>query len=62
MIAKIMKGSDFKGVVYYILNDEKDTQIIDSDGLFLENNDTIVQGFIGQAQMNTRGTKVLSGI
>ena len=38
MIAKIMKGSDFKGVVYYILNDEKGTQIIDSDGLFLENN------------------------
>lgn len=25
MIAKIMKGSDFKGVVYYILNDEKGT-------------------------------------
>ena len=38
MIAKIMKGSDFKGVVYYILNDEKGTQIIDADGLFLENN------------------------
>ena len=34
MIAKIMKGSDFKGVVYYILNDEKGTQIIDADGLF----------------------------
>ena len=45
MIAKIMKGSDFKGVVYYILNDEKGTQIIDADGLFLENNDTIAQGF-----------------
>ena len=58
MIAKIMKGSDFKGVVYYILNDEKGTQIIDSDGLFLENNDTIVQGFIRQAQMNPRVTKV----
>ena len=42
----ILKGSDFKGVVYYILNDEKGTQIIDADGLFLENNDTIVQGFI----------------
>ena len=62
MIAKIMKGSDFKGVVYYILNDEKDTQIIDSDGLFLENNDTIVQGFIGQAQMNPRVTKVVGHI
>ena len=62
MIAKIMKGSDFKGVVYYILNDEKGTQIIDSDGLFLENNDTIVQGFIGQAQMNPRVTKVVGHI
>ena len=39
MIAKIMKGSDFRAVVYYILNDEKGTQIIDSDGLFLENNE-----------------------
>ena len=62
MIAKIMKGSDFKGVVYYILNDEKDTQIIDADGLFLENNDTIAQGFIGQAQMNPRITKVVGHI
>ena len=62
MIAKIMKGSDFKGVVYYILNDEKGTQIIDSDGLFLENNDTIAQGFIGQAQMNPRVTKAVGHI
>ena len=62
MIAKIMKGSDFKGVVYYILNDEKGTQIIDSDGLFLENNDTIVQGFIGQAQMNPRVAKAVGHI
>lgn len=62
MIAKIMKGSDFKGVVYYILNDEKGTQIIDSDGLFLENNDTITQGFIGQAQMNPRVTKAVGHI
>ena len=62
MIAKIMKGSDFRAVVYYIMNDEKDTQIIDADGLFLENNDTIVQGFIGQAQMNPRVTKAVGHI
>lgn len=62
MIAKIMKGSDFKGVVYYILNDEKGTQIIDADGLFLENNDTIAQGFIGQAQMNPRVAKTVGHI
>lgn len=62
MIAKIMKGSDFKGVVYYILNDEKGTRIIDSDGLFLENNDTIAQGFTGQARMNPRVTKAVGHI
>ena len=62
MIAKIMKGSDFKGVVYYILNDEKGTQIIDADGLFLENNDTIAQGFTGQARMNPRVTKAVGHI
>lgn len=62
MIAKIMKGSDFKGVVYYILNDKKGIQIIDSDGLFLENNDTIAHGFIGQAQMNPRVTKAVGHI
>ncbi len=62
MIAKIMKGSDFKGVVYYILNDEKGTKIIGADGLFLENNDTIAQGFIGQAQMNPRVTKSVGHI
>ncbi len=62
MIAKIMKGSDFRGVVYYILNDEKGTKIIAADGLFLENNDTIAQGFIGQAQMNPRVTKAVGHI
>lgn len=62
MIAKIMKGSDFRDVVNYILNEEKGTQIIDADGLFLENNDTIAQGFIGQAQMNPKVTKAIGHI
>ncbi|UEA86824.1 relaxase/mobilization nuclease domain-containing protein [Alistipes senegalensis] len=62
MIAKIMKGADFKGVVYYILNDNKDTEIIDAEGLFLENNDTIAQGFVGQASMNPKVTKPVGHI
>lgn len=57
-----MKGSDFRGIVNYILNDEKGTQIIDADGLFLENSETIAQGFIGQAQMNPKVTKVVGHI
>ena len=62
MIAKIMKGSDFKGVVYYILNDENGPQIIDADVLFLENNDTIVLGLTGQARMNPRLPKPVGQI
>ena len=57
MIAKIMKGSDFKAVVYYILNDEKGTQIIDSDGLFLENNDTIAQWSIADESEGDKGCR-----
>lgn len=62
MIAKIMKGADFKGVVYYILNDNKGTEIIDAEGLFLENNDTIAQGFVGQASMNPKVTRPVGHI
>lgn len=62
MIAKIMKGADFKGVIYYILNDNKGTEIMDIEGLFLENNDTIAQGFVGQASMNPRVTRPVGHI
>ena len=57
-----MKGADFKGVVYYILNDNKGTEIIDAEGLFLENNDTIAQGFVGQASMNPKVTRPVGHI
>lgn len=33
MMAKIVKGSDFKGVVDYIIDKKKDTQIVASEGL-----------------------------
>ena len=41
MIAKIVKGSSFKGVVNYILDKEKDAKILICDGLFVENKNTI---------------------
>ena len=34
MIAKIVKGSSFKGVVNYILDKGKDAKILVCDGLF----------------------------
>ena len=57
MIAKIIKGSNFKGVVNYILDKEKDAKILVCDGLFAENKETIVMSFEAQARMNPKVTK-----
>ena len=62
MIAKIMKGSNFKGVVNYILDKEKDAKILVCDGLFAENKETIVMSFEAQARMNPKVTKPVGHI
>ena len=54
MIAKIVIGQGFKGVVNYILDKSKGTEILDSDGVRLKSPDTIIQSFISQAEMNPR--------
>ena len=62
MMAKITKGSDFKGVVDYILDKDKGTQIVASDGLFMENKDTIAMSFNVQCQMNNKVSKPVGHI
>ena len=62
MIAKIIKGSNFKGVVNYILDKEKDAKILVCDGLFAENKETIVMSFEPQARMNPKVTKPVGHI
>ena len=62
MIAKIIKGSNFKGVVSYILDKEKDARILVCDGLFAENKETIAGSFEAQARMNPRVTKPVGHI
>lgn len=62
MIAKIIKGSNFKGVVNYILDKEKDAEILVCDGLFAENKDTIANSFEAQARMNPKVTKPVGHI
>ena len=61
-MAKITKGSDFKGVVDYILDKDKGTQIVASDGLFMENKDTIAMSFDIQCQMNNTVSKPVGHI
>lgn len=62
MIAKIVKGSSFRGVVNYILDKEKDAKILVCDGLFSEDKDTIVMSFEVQAGMNPRVMKPVGHI
>ena len=62
MMAKITKGSDFKGVVDYIIDKNKNTQIVAHDGLFMENKDTIAMSFNTQSQMNNKVSKPVGHI
>lgn len=62
MIAKIIKGSNFKGVVSYIFGKKKDVRILVCDGLFAENKETIAGSFEAQARMNPKVTKPVGHI
>ena len=62
MIAKIVKGSNFKGVVNYILDKEKDARILVCNGLFAEDKDTIAISFEAQSRMNPKITKPVGHI
>ena len=62
MMAKIVYGSNFKGVVDYILDKDKGVQKLISDGLFMENKDTIAMSFNIQAQMNGKVAKPVGHI
>ena len=62
MIAKIMKGSGFKGVINYILDPKKGTELIDSSGVRTESINHIVQSLIDQTELNPRVSKVVGHI
>jgi hypothetical protein len=57
MMAKIVKGRAFKGVIKYILDKEKDTQVLDAEGLRVKSQSSVIWSFITQASMNNRVAK-----
>ena len=61
-MAKITKGSSFKGVVKYVIDEKKKTQILDTDGLRLKNLSSVIDGFVTQAGMNGRVSKQVGHI
>ena len=62
MIAKIMKGSGFKGIINYILDLKKGTELIDSTGVRTDSISHIAQSFIDQTELNPRVSKVVGHI
>ena len=62
MIAKIMKGAGFKGVINYILDPKKGTELIDTSGVRTDSINHIVQSFIDQTELNPRVSKVVGHI
>ena len=62
MIAKIMKGSGFKGVINYILDPKKGTELIDSSGVRTDSISHIAQSFIDQTELNPRVGKAVGHI
>ena len=57
-----MKGSGFKGVINYILDPKKGTELIDSSGVRTDSISHIVQSFIDQIELNPRVSKVVGHI
>ena len=52
-MAKIVKGGSFGGCVKYVM-DKKDAKLLDSEGVLLENHQTIADSFEAQALLNPR--------
>lgn len=51
MIAKIVQGRGFKGVVNYVL-DKKDAELLCANGIRLRDKDSIINSFITQSKLN----------
>ena len=62
MIAKLMKGSGFKGVINYILDPKKGTELIDSSGVRTDDISHVIQSFIDQTNLNPRVSKIVGHV
>ncbi|MCW0485041.1 relaxase/mobilization nuclease domain-containing protein [Gaoshiqia sediminis] len=52
MMAKIVKGRSFSGVVNYVLDPEKQAELLDSQGLRTKSGQSIIESFRLQTQLN----------
>ena len=59
MIAKIVKGKSFKGVVNYILDKAKQTELLATEGVRHKSHESIIRSFVTQTELNPRVAKAI---
>ena len=62
MIAKIVKGKSFKGVVNYILDKAKQTELLVAEGVRYKSRESIIRSFIAQTGLNPKVSKTVGHI
>jgi len=62
MVAKIVKGQDFKGVINYVLDKAKQTEILATAGLRMKSKESIIRSFNTQAGLNPKVSKMVGHI
>jgi len=62
MVAKIVKGQSFKGVINYVLDKAKQTEILAAEGIRTKSHESVIRSFSAQAGMNPRVTKKVGHI
>jgi hypothetical protein len=62
MIAKIVKGKSFKGVVNYVLDKAKQTQLLAAEGVRLKSRESIICSFVAQAGLNPKVSQTVGHI
>jgi hypothetical protein len=62
MVAKIVKGKGFKGVINYILDKAKQTELIAAEGVRLKSKESIIRSFVAQSELNQKVSKTVGHI
>ena len=62
MIAKIVKGKSFKGVINYVLDKAKKTELLAAEGVRYKSKESIIRSFIAQTGLNPKVSKTVGHI
>ncbi len=62
MIAKIVKGKNFKGVINYVLDKAKQTELLATEGVRYKSRESIIRSFVAQTGLNPKVSQTVGHI